>query len=1411
MSHSASERKLSKSILSAYLRTKCDKSLFLSLHSDKILEFKGLPAPLDPRPSIGILKDFGNDFEESRNNLLRRAFRHNVLEEGVNATSNLLELLKNVSSVPSIILQGEINPENFRNQILQNLGLDSSTINIIPELAGMIPDIVIVRNKLDSDEEVLTDGTRKPFDISDNRKTLSIVDIKHTSQPNPSYSAEVVLYTLILSNWVAANGLEKSFAVTASPMLWTRSSVEDSALIDLLNKGVSSADSLLEALNKDCDKIPYKFYIQTIRRFFAEDIPRVIKIGEDDWKNLDWHVRGSCSSCDWLGNDSWLTEKDRSKIAANPDHYCAPYAEKIEHLSRIPGISSGARKTLVSNGMTSTTAVAGSTGDETAYRSHSLLKKERRNFPGRATALHTGRVGRDSSVLIATLARNPHLQINASVNYDSSSGLLSSLALSGRISFPYRNTSPIPPQIRLKATPFIVDSISLRDEWVALEGFLDHLASFIEKTETEFKKENYKDKITAQVAFWDEQQYVEVCAAMGRHLPKILNLAKRKAKALAWLFPAEELLERETGAVSPCIVFVNQIIKRAIYVPKAHSLTLFDVAEHYYYETHKPFIPDALYRDYLSDGIPRERIYEIWSHAASIVRANKSIPRTTLINELGKALEAQCKALDSIILRLRKDFKPQLKGNAGVVETSIPTGARNVSFDGKLWIWWDQLDKATFNIEAHRILAEDAERLEASYQAIRLVKRKKILPNGNWVYEVSPDSSEAKLDDNDSYLALGSEKIPGLPLTRLKDIIATASISLCPGDINILNLPFWAAVKVKLISFDRDNLEAIIEVTAKDPDLIPFLEDHSKIDFTSNVYITNNKSNYDQSEITRDILKAIGNPPIAIPDSNALAAMALPAGKVGKSPISPAARVLWDPSMLQDTNKITASEAAAIGVDARTLHNLNDSQTKAIQHACERLLTVIWGPPGTGKTKTLVALIQALIRNSKKHGKGINVLISGPTYKAIEEIVDRLIESLEKDSLTACEMFVGYAKSRVAKNFSTTASHLALVPFYFREGDVQWNKCSESLNDKEKITIVATSCHQSYRFPKHMSNKTIDSIFDIVILDESSQIPVPRALWALAGLKEKGQLIVAGDHLQMPPIQQLDAPVGAEYLVGSIQTYLLKRPFGKPIKTCDLLENYRSSKDVVDFAKTIGYPNNLIPVYPNTKIKLLRNISSLKAGFPTHLPWSEEWSNLMDPQKSTLTLLHKDDNSSQSSEFEARLVAAIAYILKNTVSSRLSGRSSTISHTHPNSEDFWQKVIGIVTPHKAQRALVIRELKKLFPVTPADQIIGAVDTVEKFQGGERHVIIVSYAVGDPEIISGEEAFLMQLERTNVAISRSMAKCIVIMPENLAGHIPKQKKAIETAHALKGFVDEFCNKSENIEFNCGTKGQLKWHG
>lgn len=138
--------------------------------------------------------------------------------------------------------------------------------------------------------------------------------------------------------------------------------------------------------------------------------------------------------------------------------------------------------------------------------------------------------------------------------------------------------------------------------------------------------------------------------------------------------------------------------------------------------------------------------------------------------------------------------------------------------------------------------------------------------------------------------------------------------------------------------------------------------------------------------------------------------------------------------------------------------------------------------------------------------------------------------------------------------------------------------------------------------------------------------------------------------------------------------------------------------------------------------------------------------------------------------------------------------------------------LRFATPHKAQKALVVRKLLELFPKANPKAVFESVDTVEQFQGGERDMIIVSFGVGDIDIIEGEGEFLLQLERTNVAISRARAKGIVLMPKSLAYHLPTDEKAAETSIALKSYLDEFCvqRKAVSVEFG-GEKrnGEVRW--
>src|SRR5204862_440720 len=82
------------------------------------------------------------------------------------------------------------------------------------------------------------------------------------------------------------------------------------------------------------------------------------------------------------------------------------------------------------------------------------------------------------------------------------------------------------------------------------------------------------------------------------------------------------------------------------------------------------------------------------------------------------------------------------------------------------------------------------------------------------------------------------------------------------------------------------------------------------------------------------------------------------------------------------------------------------------------------------------------------------------------------------------------------------------------------------------------------------------------------------------------------------------------------------------------------------------------------------------------------------------------------------------------------------------------KGIGVVVPHRAQTAA----RSQRFPILAAAD---AIDAVERFQGGERDVIIVSATASDPNYVLSEASFLVNLNRLNVAISRPRLKLIVI--------------------------------------------------
>ena len=109
--------------------------------------------------------------------------------------------------------------------------------------------------------------------------------------------------------------------------------------------------------------------------------------------------------------------------------------------------------------------------------------------------------------------------------------------------------------------------------------------------------------------------------------------------------------------------------------------------------------------------------------------------------------------------------------------------------------------------------------------------------------------------------------------------------------------------------------------------------------------------------------------------------------------------------------------------------------------------------------------------------------------------------------------------------------------------------------------------------------------------------------------------------------------------------------------------------------------------------------------------------------------------------------------------------------------------------------------------TPA-QIRAAVDTVERFQGQQRDVMLATFALGDPDAIRDEDEFLMSLNRFNVMASRTRAKLVVLVSQEIVNHLPTDMDVLRESALLKTYAETFCASARPLTLGHLVNGVLK---
>ena len=446
---------------------------------------------------------------------------------------------------------------------------------------------------------------------------------------------------------------------------------------------------------------------------------------------------------------------------------------------------------------------------------------------------------------------------------------------------------------------------------------------------------------------------------------------------------------------------------------------------------------------------------------------------------------------------------------------------------------------------------------------------------------------------------------------------------------------------------------------------------------------------------------------------------------------------------------------------------LNISQQSAVEKIISAQdLAIIHGPPGTGKTTTLVQAVSLIARqeqvlvvapsntavdllSEKLSMEGLNVLRIGNPARVSERLTDLTLDSqmaahpymkeskrLKKQAAEYKNMGHKYKRSFGKAERDQRKALFDEAHKIMREVGKTEEYIISDLVAKAQI-ITATLAGSNHYTIKNLKFRT-------VVIDEAGQALEP-ASW-LPILKGK-KLILAGDHCQLSPtIKSEDAARNG------LSTTLLEKCISMYPEAVTMLdEQYRMNKAIMNYSSSVFY-NNALKAHTSVADRLL---------FKDDLPMV-----FIDTAGSGFE--EKSVGTSTANPEEAAFL--FRYFEKLVIT--LEG--------HYTLTDF--PTIAVVSPYSEQ----IRLLKEQLLQTPSlhryrDYI--SVNTIDSFQGQERDVVLISLTRSNAEGVIG---FLADIRRMNVAMTRARKKLIIIGDSSTLSRLPFYAELIGYADKIGGY-------------------------
>lgn len=466
---------------------------------------------------------------------------------------------------------------------------------------------------------------------------------------------------------------------------------------------------------------------------------------------------------------------------------------------------------------------------------------------------------------------------------------------------------------------------------------------------------------------------------------------------------------------------------------------------------------------------------------------------------------------------------------------------------------------------------------------------------------------------------------------------------------------------------------------------------------------------------------------------------------------------------------------------------LNPTQERAVNEVLwAKDVAIVHGPPGTGKTTTLVeAINETLMRESQ-------VLVCAQSNMAVdwisEKLVDRGINVLRIGNPTRVnDKMLGFTYER---RFESHADYPQLwaIRKAIRELRKNRKKGSENYHQKmdrlksraaeielrinaelfgEARVIACTLVGSAHHLLEGMK-------FGTLFIDEAAQA-LEAACWI--PMKRASRVILAGDHCQLPPTVKSIAALRA----GLGKTLMERIAENKPEVVTLLKIQYRMNDEIMRFSSDWFYGGK-VESAPQIKYR-----SVLDYDHPiTWIDTSNEENQITiegeDAPEDSASASSAASAANQNSDlnFKEQFVGE-SFGRINKAEAELTLLTLAEYFTKISKRRVLEERIdvGIISPYRAQVQYLKKLIKKYEFFKPYRRLI-SVNTVDGFQGQERDVILISLVRSNDE---GQIGFLKDLRRMNVAMTRARMKLIILGNKDTMTKHPFYKKLWEYVEAI----------------------------